>query len=282
MILIADSGSTKTDWVVAEGNDVLQAFKTVGINPYFVQTEEAKDILQEAFVGQINKKDIHAVHFYGAGCSSTQKQQVIQKALQDIFPHIATDVNHDMLGAARALFGNSTGIACILGTGSNSCVYDGHQITESLFSFGYMFGDEGSGAHLGKTYIADHLKEKAPQEIMNAFVDKYDLSREMILTNIYKKSNPNRFLASFTHFLREQLHHPYVYHLVQTCFEAFFEEQLCRFSEYQKYRLGCIGSVAYHFREVFEKAVEKYGMQTAQMMASPMEGLVRYHAGDPS
>ncbi len=282
MILIADSGSTKTDWVVAEGHNVLKTFKTVGMNPYFVQTEEAKGILQEAFAGKFNKEDIRAVHFYGAGCSSAPKQQVIQDALQDIFPHITTEVDHDMLGAARALFGNSSGIACILGTGSNACVYDGRHITESLFSLGYMFGDEGSGAHLGKTYIADHLKEKAPQEIMHAFVDKYELSREMILTNIYKKSNPNRFLASFTHFLREHITHPYVYSLVQACFEAFFEEQLSRFSEYKKYRLGCIGSVAYHFREVFEKAAEKYGLQVTQMMASPMEGLVRYHAGKPS
>lgn len=282
MILIADSGSTKTDWVVADGRDVLHAFKTVGLNPYFVQTEEARGILQEAFAGQFDKNDIRAVHFYGAGCSSAPKQKVIGDALQVVFPGITTEVEHDMLAAARALFGNTPGVACILGTGSNACVYDGHHITESLFSLGYMFGDEGSGAHLGKTYVADHLKEKAPPEIMDAFMDKYALSREEILTHIYKKSNPNRFLASFTHFLREQLEHAYVHDLVQQCFEAFFEEQVSRFSQYQKHKLGCIGSVAYHFREVFEKAAEKNGVQAVKMMVSPMEGLVGYHAADPS
>lgn len=282
MILIADSGSTKTDWVVAEGHDVLHTFKTIGLNPYFVQTEEARGILQEAFAGQFDKDDIRAVHFYGAGCSSAPKQKVIGDALEVIFPNITTEVEHDMLAAARALFGNSPGIACILGTGSNACVYDGRYIAESLFSLGYMFGDEGSGAHLGKSYIADHLKERAPVEIMHAFVEKYEMSREEILTNIYKKANPNRFLASFTHFLKEQLEHPYVHDLVQACFEAFFEEQVSRFSQYQQRKLGCIGSVAYHFREVFDKAAEKFGVQTAQMMVSPMEGLVGYHATNPS
>ncbi len=282
MILIADSGSTKTEWVVTEGHNVLQTFKTVGLNPYFVKTEEARGILQEAFAGQFNKKDIHAVYFYGAGCSSAPKQKVIHDALQDIFPRINTLVDHDMLAAARALFGNTPGVACILGTGSNACVYDGRHITESLFSLGYMFGDEGSGAHLGKSYISDHLKEKAPMEIMTAFVEKYELSREEILTHIYKKANPNRFLASFTHFLKEHLDHPYIFRLAEECFEAFFEEQVSRFFQYQKRKLGCIGSVAYHFREVFERAAGKYGMQAAKIVVSPMEGLVGYHASNPS
>ncbi len=282
MILIADSGSTKTEWVVAKGHNMLQTFKTVGLNPYFVKSEEARRMLQEAFAGQFNKKDIRAVCFYGAGCSTGPKQKVIRDALQDIFPQVNTLVEHDMLAAARALFGSTPGIACILGTGSNACVYDGRYITESLFSLGYMFGDEGSGAHLGKSYISDHLKEKAPMEIMTAFVNKYGLSREEILTNIYKKPNPNRFLASFTHFLKEHLDHPYIYSLIQKCFEAFFEEQVSRFSRYQKRKLGCIGSVAYHFREMFENTAGKYGVQTEKMMVSPIEGLVGYHASNPS
>ena len=278
MILIADSGSTKTDWVVVKGNEVLQSFKTVGLNPYFVKTEEVRGILQEAFNGLFDNNAIDAVWFYGAGCSSEGKQAVIDSALQAIFPGKHTFVDHDMLAAARALFGNQPGIACILGTGSNACVYDGQHITESLFSLGYMFGDEGSGAHLGKTYIAEHLKEKAPQDIMQAFVEHYGLSREDILTNVYKKTNPNRFLASFTHFLKDHLHHPYIYQLVQGCFEAFFEEQVCHFSRYTQRKLGCIGSVAYHFRDLFVKAADKYSVHTETFMISPMEGLVKYHA----
>ncbi len=277
MILIADSGSTKTDWVLAKKASVVQSFKTVGFNPYFVKTEEVRGILQEAFAGRFGKEDVDAVYFYGAGCSSKQKQDVIGDALTALFPGKKIEVEHDMLAAARAIFGNQPGIACILGTGSNACLYDGTDISESLFSLGYMFGDEGSGAHLGKTYIADHLKEKAPPEIMMAFVKHYGLSREAILTEIYKKSNPNRFLASFTHFLKAHLDHPYIHALVQSCFKGFFMEQVCRLPGFSHHKLGSIGSVAYHFGGVFEDVATQYNVEVKKVMVSPMEGLIAYH-----
>ncbi len=277
MILIADSGSTKTDWVLLNQSNILQTFKTPGINPYFSGTAEITDILRETFSNHIGSGTISEVYFYGAGCSSPDKQKVVEDALQAVFPGKKTEVEHDMLAAARALFANKPGIACILGTGSNACAYDGGDISESLFSPGYMFGDEGSGAHLGKTYIADHLKEKSPPEIMTAFAKRYGLSREDILTEIYRKSNPNRFLASFTHFLKEHLSHPYVHNLVKSCFEAFFSEQVSRFYAFRKYNLGCIGSVAYHFRDVFGQVAAENKAVVENIMVSPMEGLIKYH-----
>lgn len=280
MIILADSGSTKTDWVILDGNRTIGKFQSVGMNPYFVSTPEAAQIVNEAIPKELAKHSIETVCFYGAGCSSPEKQKVINDALQMVFPGKDTVVEHDLMAAARALFGKSPGIACILGTGSNSCVYDGEQITESLFSLGYMFGDEGSGANLGKTYIAAHLKNKVPTEIAEAFREHYKLSHEDILTNIYKKANPNRFLASFTHFLRIHISHPYIHQLVLSCFDDFFKEQISKYSDYRSVPLGCIGSVAYHFREVFEISAHKMGIQPVKYMSSPMEGLVRYHLGE--
>ncbi len=277
MIIIADSGSTKTEWVVVDGDRMLRSFKTLGLNPYFHGTEEAAGILREAFSQHLDTDKTEAVFFYGAGCSSEMNQAVIHDALRVFFPNKPIEVEHDMLAAARALFGKREGTACILGTGSNACVYDGEKITEYLFSTGYLFGDEGSGAHLGKSYIAAHLKQKAPREIMQAFMERYGLSNEEILTNIYKKPGPNRFLASFSPFLKENIGHPYVHDLVESCFDAFFEEHISGYSGYQFRPFGCIGSVAYHFREVLEKSARKHGVQPRLIMLSPLEGLIRFH-----
>lgn len=277
MILIADSGSTKTDWLLVHGEKCRKACKTTGLNPYFVDSREVASVLEKDLVPALSGHQPEAVFFYGAGCSSAAKQAVIGDALKSVFPGVFVDVEHDLLAAARALFGHEAGIACILGTGSNSCVYDGREVKNSLFSLGYMFGDEGSGAHLGKSYIADHLKDRVPGEVRQAFERRYGLSKEDILTSIYKKANPNRFLASFSLFLREQLDHPYVRSLVSSCFDAFFEEQLTQYDEYRDLPLSCIGSVAFHFRSLFEESANRHGAETGTFMVSPMEGLVRFH-----
>lgn len=279
MILLADSGSTKTDWQLVMGKEVIKPLKSEGLNPYFINTDKAAAILQRTFADLPERDEVEAVYFYGAGCSSASKQEVINKALQIVFPGSHTEVEHDMLAASRALFANKAGIPCILGTGSNSCVYDGKQITDSLFSLGYMFGDEGSGAHLGKTFIADHLKKRAPQDIQEAFVNTYGLSDEDILTNIYNNSNPNRFLASFAPFIREHLEHPYINRLAEGCFDEFFQEQVTIYKNHRLLPLGCVGSVGYHFRHIIENSARKYGVQAETFMISPMKGLISYHAG---
>ncbi len=281
MILIADSGSTKTDWHLVDRGGSIASFRTVGLNPYFVRTDEVIHVLQQDILPSLRDKQVEAIRFYGAGCSSAAKQAVIREALEALFPTTHIAVEHDLLAAARALFGRQEGIACILGTGSNSCVYDGENITESLFSLGYMFGDEGSGAHLGKTYIAEHLKDRVPHEIGEAFTRQYGLSKEDILTHVYKKPEPNRFLASFTHFLRLHVEHPYIRSLVSGCFDAFFREQISRYTHTRDKTLGCIGSVAYHFSELFMESSRKHGLRTGQFLISPMEGLIRFHSETP-
>ncbi len=277
MILLADSGSTKTDWVLLDNGLEIESFRTNGLNPYFVHTEDVIAILNRQLSQSENIIKVKNVYFYGAGCSSDEKKKVIGDALDRFFPESHNIVAHDMLAAARALFGNEPGIACILGTGSNSCVYDGSKITRSLFSLGYMFGDEGSGAHLGKTFIASYLKKTAPKDVMDAFYNHYQLSDEEILTHIYRKANPNRFLASFTHFLKKNEEHPFVSNLVVNCFEAFFREQVLKYPEKGDFPIGCIGSVAFHFQELFKAAASKFGLHSNLFQVSPMEGLIRFH-----
>lgn len=277
MILLADSGSTKTDWWLYSNNKIIQKFRTLGLNPYFVTTQQVKEELQKEFLHSFEPGKVDQVFFYGAGCSSDPKKAVINNALKALFPNAYTEVEHDLLASARALHGDNPGIASILGTGSNACLYDGKDITESLFSLGYMFGDEGSGAHLGKTYIAAHLKKKVPAAIHKAFMHEYGLSDEDIITNIYKKENPNRFLASFTPFLKAHLDDPYIYQLVEQCFDDFFTEQVSKFTNYQNMRFGCIGSIGFHFREVLNKAAARHNIIPEIFLISPMEGLMQYH-----
>lgn len=277
MLLLADSGSTKTDWVLLCDGKITGTFRTQGLNPYFVDTEDVVKVLEEHLIPNREITGVTRVFFYGAGCSSEEKNKVIRIALDRLFPKSKNVVAHDMLAAARALFGNQPGIACILGTGSNSCIYNGDQVTRSLFSLGYMFGDEGSGAHLGKTFIGAYLKKRVPEELRIDFRESYKLSDEDILTHIYRKANPNRFLASFTHFLKRHERHPYVADLIHSCFDSFFVEQIMKYPEKNDLPAGCIGSVAYHFQDVFKAVANKHGIGTALFMKSPMEGLIRYH-----
>lgn len=279
MILIADSGSTKTDWCLVKDKQTVKRFQTQGFNPYFVSSEEMAAALSVDFPALFDIQQTDQVFFYGAGCSSPSKQEVINKALGSVFSkHTDIYVEHDMLAAGRALFGKDKGIAAILGTGSNSCLYDGEQIVEDLFSLGYMFGDEGSGAHLGKNFIALYLKKKVPDEIGEAFRDFYALSDEEILTEVYKKANPNRFLASFTVFLKARLDHPFIQDLTESCFDAFFTEQIRQFTDYRKLPFSCIGSVGYHFKEVIQRVASRHGVRTESFQISPMEGLLSFHS----
>lgn len=279
MQLIADSGSTKTDWVLFNNNKPEKRFHTPGINPYFKSSKQISEELLPVFEKECKSTSIEEVNFYGAGCSSPEKNKVVEDAIKNIYPSTKIFVNHDMLAAARALLGNKTGIACILGTGSNSCLYDGEKITENLFSLGYMFGDEGSGAHIGKTYIKKHLKKQTPIELKEAFEKKYAISDEDILTNIYQKPNPNKYLASFTYFLKENLEHPFVKNIIEFCFDEFIHEQVSKYTNYKSHPVSFVGSIAYNFKGILTDTLKKREITSGEIFQSPMENLIKYHRG---
>jgi len=278
MVIIADSGSTKTDLVVLSDGKLTKSVQTIGMNPYFISIEEISATLERALIPLINPAAIRQIYFYGAGCSFDEKKNIVKKGFESIFGAATIKVDHDLMGAARALYKNEEGIVGILGTGSNSCVYDGRDIVAKIFSTGYMFGDEGSGAYIGKKFITQHLKKKAPKEISKLFHQFYGYSDEDILTNVYKKPFPNKFLATFSVFIKQYISDPYLTTLVQESFVDYFREQVASLPDYKNLPFSFIGSVGCNFIEQVRTAAAMYDIEITKYMVSPIEGLIEYHA----
>lgn len=277
MILIADSGSTKTDWRLIAGKNEVCNIQTIGFNPYFIDTEEIIKVLKDTLIPYLFDHKIRKIYFYGSGCSTIQKNEIIIKALRNLFENSEIHVEHDVLGAARGLFGNTEGIACILGTGSNSCYYNGTETFEGLPSLGYIYGDEGSGTQLGKSLVEAFLKKKLPTELSLKFDEKYQFTLEDILNNTYKKPNPNRFLASFTTFFVENRNNDYLKAIEIKCFNDFIDYFIVSFENYKRVPIGFVGSVAYFFSDSLKEAFSARGLTVSKIVKAPIDGLKEYH-----
>ncbi len=280
MILIADGGSTKTDWrLIKEGREYKQV-QTPGFNPYLVGSDEIEAILWKELQPYIDNNAVSTVYYYGAGCSTPVKTMIVETAFEKIFPNARLHISHDLLAAAHALCGDNEGIAAILGTGSNSCYYDGKDIKDGIFSLGYFFGDEGSGAYLGKQLLTAYLHNELPQEIEKRFKEEYSISSEGILDAVYTKTAPSRFLASFSWFINNNLDHPYIYNLVTEAFRAFYKYQVCCYARHKEVPVHFVGSVAYHYKDVLTKVGLEFGIKTGKFIKAPIDGLVEYHMGN--
>jgi len=279
MILIADAGATKIQWVVIHDGKASGPIETAGFNPYFMEPGILMDAVEKDLVPFINPGYIQDVYYYGAGCSTMFKRNIVEDVLKDVFDKADFEIYHDLLGAARALFVDKEGIACILGTGSNSCLYDGKNILENVTSLGYLFGDEGSGAYLGKLWLTEYLRGRMPEHLKNLFDKRFGYSLENILDAVYSKPHPNQFLSSFSLFLGDLKDDEFVKGLVKKNFQDFFQEQVTQYTNYQQQPLGVIGSVGYHFQDIFKEVAEEYHLKINKMIKSPIEGLVEYHGG---
>jgi glucosamine kinase len=280
MILIADSGSTKTDWRLIDDRLAVTPFTTQGINPYFQSADLIKTIVNDELIAQFaSTTEVLAVFFYGAGCGSATKNKVLKEVLLSLFPDATIEVNNDLLAAARAACGTEKGLAAILGTGSNTCYFDGVNIARNIDSLGYVLGDEGSGAHLGKTFIQALLNKELPLTIERAFAEEYAIGKDEILDAIYKQSMPNRYLASYTGFIHKHLVEPTMYKLVCTCFEQFFDKHICKYDNYQTLRLSTIGSVGYYFSDVLKSVAAQKNVTIGSVEKTPIDKLVAYHIG---
>lgn len=277
MFLIADSGSTKAHWALVVNKKLEKQVITKGFNPYFVSTEDICTLLEKELLPFIPKEGIKNVYFYGAGCSSEAKNAIVESALKKTIQTATIFVDHDLLGAARALFNSHEGIACILGTGSNSCYYDGKDIKENIFSLGYFFGDEGGGVHLGKTLMRYYLKNELPSDLRNAFQKRYSFTTEQILDSIYNKPNPNRFLATFSEFCSEHKTHAFVIDLIKKCFREFFVYQVTQYSNYKKVNTSYVGSVGHVYKDLLVEVAKEFDVKVKDVVRSPMDGLVDYH-----
>ncbi len=279
MILIADSGSTKTSWALMENSAMKTLVPSAGLNPYFHTSESIDAILNVELVPYIVTDHVREIHFYGAGCSTEKNDTLIREALQLHFHKAAVFVYHDILGAARSLFGDQPGISCILGTGCNCCYYDGDNIFSRVDSLGYLFGDEGAGSYLGKKFLGAYLKRQLPADLDAAFRETYSLTLEDILNALYNLPYPNRFLASFSHFMAPRQDHPYIYALVKDAFHAFFEAQVKHYDRYDQLPVSFTGSIAYCYRDILETAAREEHIHVGTISQAPMEGLLAYHSG---
>lgn len=280
MKLIADSGSSKVEWCLLDGSNVLKTVYTTGLNPVVLTGEEIAQYIGQELMPQIggHKDGIKSIHFYGAGCKDAYTNRQIIDALRSHFgEEVSIDVESDLVGAARGLFGDDEGIACILGTGSNSGYYDGRKITDHVSPLGYILGDEGSGAVLGKHLLGDVLKNQLPEELARQFREEYDIDNVDVIKRVYRDPMPNRFLASLTPFLLKHIDEPSIHRLVLNEFKSFFVRNVSNYSGYRKMPVGFVGSVAFYFRPVLQEAATALDAHLGEVIKSPMEGLVRYH-----
>lgn len=276
MILIADSGATKTDWCIGQNLSDYRIIHTQGINPFHQPIEQIKNILTLELLPQLERTTaITHIHFYGAGCTP-EKSIIVKEALQTVFPHSDIQVESDLLGAARSLCGNEKGIACILGTGSNSCAYDGLHITNNVSPLGYILGDEGSGAVLGKRLVGDCLKHQLPEHLCEAFLKETGLTPAEIIDKVYRRPQANRFLASLTQFLSAHREESEIHALLVGCFSDFFIRNVMQY-DFQQAKVHFTGSIAWYFQEEVKEAAEKLDIRTGKFIQSPIHGLIEYH-----
>ena len=275
MKLIADSGATKTDWCYGSA-DQHQIIQTQGINPFHQSAETISLILSEELIPQLACRTlITHIFFYGAGCTP-EKAKIVRTALQTFFPQATICVESDLLGAARSLCGREQGIACILGTGSNSCEYDGEKITSNISPLGYILGDEGSGAVLGKRLVGDCLKHQLPEHICQAFLKETKFTPAEIIDKVYRQPQANRFLASLTPFLSRHREEPEIHALLVSCFNDFFLRNVMLYN-YSYFLVHFTGSIAWYFQEEVKEAAEKLNIRTGKFIKCPIHGLIAYH-----
>lgn len=274
--LIADSGSTKCEWCLLN-NGKKKTIITQGISPYFLSTEQIIELLQKELMPKLKNVVIDEVYYYGTGLSNTNNIKSVKSALKKLFTVAKIDVNHDLLAAARALCGDKKGIACILGTGSNSCYYNGKKIVKNSPGLGYVLGDEGSGAYLGKKVIQYYLYNTFDEDLMNRFNKQFNTNKTEILESVYKKPLANRYLATFAKFLADNRGHFMVENIIEDCLNDFFFTHLNKYSESWTSPIHFVGSVAFGFKDVLQDLCNSYELELGKVLKKPMEGLINYH-----
>lgn len=279
MIIIADCGSTKTDWALCDTDGIVAQTKTQGFNPTIQESEEIYATLASELPCEFTESAPEEIFFYGAGCAYKEANARIGTALGKIFTTKKINIHSDLLAAARAMCGNEEGIACIMGTGSNSCLYNGKEIVENTPPMGYILGDEGSGASLGRQFVSDCVKKQLPKEIADAFMEKYNLDIPAILEKVYRTPMPNRWLAGLTPFIHEHKENSEVRAMIKQCFTQFFKRNVMVY-RHSWLPIHVIGGIGVSFAEEIKEVAESLGLSIGNITKSPMDGLVKYHCNN--
>jgi glucosamine kinase len=276
MILIADSGGSKTDWRFIEKDGKISQASAPGFNPYYQPIEDLKESVKEILLPKITGS-VSKIFYYGAGVSSSKNEISIKNCLLDFFPGAQIEIGWDLLAAARALCGHEPGIACIMGTGSNSCLYDGEKIIDNVANLGWILADEGSGAYMGKILLVDYLRKKLPAHLAVSFRERYPFTREEFLEKIYQQEKPSAFLGTFTKFIFHHLKDQYCYTLAYKSFEEFYVNNVMKYANYESLKVHFTGSVAFYFSDVLRQVANDKGITVKNILEGPIAGLTLYH-----
>lgn len=277
MILVADSGSTKCDWLPIQHGAIGEKCSTVGFNPYFCdETFILKELNGSPELTAIREL-VKEIHFFGAGCSSVERNAIVHRALKRFFPNANASVEHDVMAAVLATCGDEPGIACILGTGSNSCYFDGKVVHENNFGLGYIMGDEGSGSYFGKKLISHYLYGLLPDNLRVIFESKYVMNKEIMIEHVYSKPGGNVWLASFARFLTEHPDDPWVQKTVRKGFEEFYDCCVCTYKDYSTLDVHFVGSIAFYFESILREVGAEKGVHVRKVVRQPVNGLAAYY-----
>jgi glucosamine kinase len=277
MIVIADSGSTKTNWVIVEKDNSRSTAKTVGFNPYYQSSDDIYQTLINDLIPQLGSKKIEKIFFYGAGCEALEQREQVAVAIRKAFPQTEVMVDHDLLAAAKAALGDTPGIACISGTGSNTCLYDGKDVVKNIHSLGLFLGDEGSGGNLGRIIVREYIREAMPAHITKKFEEFTPDRQADILDKVYTKPFPNRYLATFARFVAENQNDPYLFNLAYENFELMFDRSILRYEGAKTLPVNFVGSIAHYLSDVLYKVAADKGVKIGNIVGDPMESLTDYH-----
>ena len=272
MTLIIDCGSTKAEWALLNDGKEVSRFVSDGFNPNFCSEDIICKVIEKS-LKNIDNQCVKNVYFYGSGCGSEANQDKVKAVFEKLLKNAEIKVYPDSLGACHALFGNNPGIACILGTGSNACAYDGEKITQSVVSLGFMIGDEGSGCHIGKRIVHDYFLGLMPDDLRVKFDEKYHLNRDSFLKHVYQGEQPSRYLAEFSKFASENIDNQYIKKIVGGCFEEFLSLSL----KFSSTEIGFVGSIAYAFQPILLQVLEKHHLKCSKILKNPMDGLIEFY-----
>ena len=278
MIIRADSGSTKTHWILIQERGKSKSFYSQGINPYFLNIDEMTRIVKECF-SNLSTKEVKEVFFYGAGCSLQEKCSQVQVSLTKVFSKAKIETNSDLLAAAHALFGHQAGVACILGTGSNAAVYNGVSFTNKIQSLGYLLGDEGSGSYIGRQLVQSYFRKDMPQNLRSEFAKDYSVDSKEVLDSIYKQAFPNRYLASFAPFASKHTEDKFIISIVRLSFHDFVKYQLDTLGFNKELPIGFVGSIAFYFQDILKEELELKGYILGRVLKNPIDNLEAFYKG---
>ncbi|MBB6274483.1 N-acetylglucosamine kinase-like BadF-type ATPase [Pedobacter cryoconitis] len=275
MILVADSGSSKTDWLGYKDGKTI-SFSTQGINPYFLNAQDIFKIFSKMKVTEEFAEDVREIYFYGSGCSTPDKHEVISNGLSLYFTKAFISVENDLIGCAYATCGNEKGLICILGTGSNVSYFDGVSTYDSNYGLGYILGDEGSGTTFGKKMVTSYLYKQMPEDLRTLFEKEFNTDKETIITNVYQKPFPNTYLAGFSRFMYTNREHPFINQILIDGFQEFIDVNIKNFKDYKTLDCHFVGSVAYYYQDTLKQVCELNGLKIGRIMQKPIEGIYNY------